>query len=113
MVRDFAQSIGSYDRAWMCLHPYWSDTRAVGIYAGQVGWEQVLPPDQLGQLAGDPRPLLIVMHPQGQDCIAAARQLFPTGTLTLRHSARDPNHDYLLFFVPGTEDLDESTLPQP
>ncbi|MCC7360197.1 MAG: glycosyltransferase family 39 protein [Anaerolineales bacterium] len=113
VVRDFAQSIGSYDRAWMCLHPYWADTRAVGIYAGQVGWEQVLPPDQLGQLAGDPRPLLIVMHPQGQDCIAAARQLFPTGTLTLRHSARDPNHDYLLFFVPGTEDLDETTLPQP
>jgi len=111
VVRDFAASLGSYDRAWMCLHPYWADTRAVGIYAGQVGWEQVLPPDQLVQLAPDPRPLLIVMSPQGQDCIAAARALWPTGTLELRQSARDANHDFLLFFVPGTVDLDESTLP--
>jgi 4-amino-4-deoxy-L-arabinose transferase-like glycosyltransferase len=111
VVRDYANSIGSYDRAWMCLHAYWADTRAVGIYAGQVGWEQVLPPDQLTQLAGDPRPLLIVMHPQGADCISAARALFPTGTLTLRQSERGPDKDFLLFFVPGTADLDESTLP--
>ncbi len=115
VVRDYAQSVGAYDRAWMCLHPYWVDTRAVGIYAGQVGWEQVLDPtrpDDWVRLAADPRPLLIVMHPQGQDCIAAARQYWPTGTLTLRKSARDAGHDYLLFSVPGTVDLDERTLPR-
>jgi hypothetical protein len=109
-VRDFAQSVGSYDRAWICLHPHWADTRAVGIYAGQVGWEQVLPPEELGQLVADPRPLLLILNPRGGDCIAAARGLFPTGTLSLHPSARGPEKDYLLYFVPGTVDLDESTL---
>lgn len=113
IVAGFGASVGSLDRAWMCLHPYWADTRAVGIYAGQVGWEQVLPPDQLAQLAGDPRPLLIIMHPQGVDCITAARANFPTGTLTRHASERGPNHDFLLYFVPGTLDLDETTLTPP
>ena len=101
---------------WPRPRGYANGISAVGrtiFVAGQVGWEQVLPPDQLSQLAGDERPLLIVMHPQGADCISAARQLFPTGTLTRYPSQRGESRDFLLFFVPGTTDLDESTLPAP
>jgi hypothetical protein len=111
VVHDFAESFGSYDRAWICLHPHWADTRAVGIYAGDVGWEQVLPPDRLGELTADPRALLLILNPRGKECIAAARAIFPTGLLTQVHSARSPDKDFLVYYVPGTEDLDESTLP--
>jgi uncharacterized membrane protein len=113
VVHDFANSFGSYDRAWICLQPHWADTRAVGIYAGKVGWEQVMPPDQFTSLMGDPRPLLVILNPRGQECIAAMRADFPTGRLSVVHSARGADKDFLVYFVPGTDDLDESTLPQP
>jgi hypothetical protein len=38
------------------------------------------------------------------------RRLFPTGLLSLYHSKR-AGHDFLMFFVPGTQDLDASQLP--
>jgi hypothetical protein len=111
VIRAFAQSIGSYDRAWICEHPYWADTRAVGIYAGQLGWEQVKKPADIAALVGDPRPLLVIMNMQGKDCIAIVRADFPTGTLSVYHSARGPSKDFLVYFVPGTVDVNENTLP--
>jgi hypothetical protein len=113
VVHDFANSFGSYDRAWICLHPYWADTRAVGIYAGKVGWEQVMPPGEFARLEGDPRPLLVVLNPQGAECIAAMRADFPTGRLSEVHSARGPDKDFYVYFVPGADNLDATTLPQP
>jgi hypothetical protein len=83
----------------------------VGIYAGDVGWEQVLPPDRLGELTADPRALLLIMNPRGRECVTTARAIFPTGLLTRYPSVRGPEKDFLLFYVPGTEDLDVSTLP--
>jgi hypothetical protein len=109
-VRGWADSIGSLERVYMCLHPYWADTRAVGIYAGQVGWEQVLPADQFATLEGDPRPLLVVVNPRSEACLAALRQDFPNGTFTLHASARGPDKDFLLFFVPGTQTVEDSAL---
>jgi len=113
VVHNFATTIGSYDTAWICLHPYWADTRAVGIYAGDIGWEQVLPPDQFTRLQGDTRPLMIILNPRGKDCIAAMRADFPTGKLSLVHSARGTDKDFLVYFVPGTTDLNENTLNYP
>ena len=111
VVKAFAQSIGSYDRAWVCEHPYWADTRAIGIYAGQLGWAQVLPADQFATMASDPRPLLVILNMQGKDCIANLRADFPTGTLSVYHSARGSSKDFLVYFVPGTVDVNENTLP--
>jgi hypothetical protein len=111
VVRDYAHSVGTIDRAWICLHPHWADTRAVGLYAGQPGWEQVLPAQELTTLSGDPRPLLLIINPRSDECLAAARSAFSTGTLSVFHSARGVDKDFLLYFVPGTQDIDESTLP--
>jgi hypothetical protein len=110
VVHIFATTIGSFDRAWICLAPYWADTRAVGIYAGDIGWEQVMPPGDFTKLQGDPRPLMVLINPREKDCIAAMRADFPTGKLSLIKSARGTDKDFLVFFVPGTTDLNESTL---
>jgi hypothetical protein len=108
VVRGYAQSFGSFDRAYMCLHPHWADTRAVGIYAGQVGWEQVLPADQFANLAGDPRPLLVVVNPRSQECVDALPAAFPTGSFQVHRSARGPDKDFWTFFVPGAASLNEN-----
>ena len=113
VVHDYAVTLGSYDRAYICLHPHWADTRAVGLYAGQAGWENVLPADEFGRLAGDPRPLLVIVNPRSAECLAAMRQFFPIGKYSQYSSARGPDKDFLMYFVPGTVDMDTSNLPQP
>lgn len=110
VARNFADSVGSLDRVYMCLHPHWADTRAVGIYAGQVGWEQVLPAADFGQLAGDPRPLLVIVNPRSAECVGSLRQIFPNGTFTVYSSARGTEKDFLLFSVPGSQVVDDASL---
>ncbi len=102
-ARAYAASLGSLDRVYMCLHPHWADTRAVGIYAGQVGWEQVLPAADFAALPADPRPMLVIVNPRSTECVSALRQTFPTGVFETYHSARGVQHDFLLFSVPGTQ----------
>jgi hypothetical protein len=109
-ARAYAESVGSLDRVYMCLHPHWADTRAVGIYGGQVGWEQVLPASEFGQLVGDPRPLLVIVNPRSAECITHLRQFFPSGVFTTFHSARGAHHDFLLFNVAGEQAVPDEAL---
>jgi hypothetical protein len=110
VAKDYAASVGSLDRVYMCLHPHWADTRAVGIYAGQVGWEQVLPAADFAQLAGDPRPLMVMVNPRSAECVNNLRQFFPTGVFTTHASARGSQHDFLMFAVPGQQAVPDDDL---
>lgn len=111
VIRDFAESIGTYDTAVVRAYPHWVDTRAVGMYAGRLGWDNVyLDNARFGELKDDPRPKLYLLHRDDREAIAALRAVYPDGQLSRYHSAR-PHHDFLIFFVPGTLDLDEATLP--
>lgn len=109
-ARAYADSVGSLDQVYMCLHPHWADTRAVGIYAGQVGWEQVLPASEFGSLAGDPRPLLVIVNPRSVECVTSLRQAFPDGIFSTFHSARGPQHDFLMYNVPGEQTIPDQDL---
>ncbi|MBI4772355.1 MAG: glycosyltransferase family 39 protein, partial [Chloroflexi bacterium] len=117
VIYDFSRTIGSYETAYMIAFPYWVDTRAVGMYAGKFGWDNTYPPggyDQLSVPVTDPRNKLFILHPDDRRALGILRQLYPTGTLSQYHSARpNPSHQFLLYFVPGTQNLDESTLPAP
>jgi hypothetical protein len=109
VIHDFAHSVGSYETAFVVPYPYWVDTRAVGIYAGNFGWDAALWPDQLDAPKNDPRPKLFILHPadltERPDGLPASfrtlRGLYPTGTISVYHSAY-PNHDFLIYFVSGT-----------
>jgi hypothetical protein len=69
-----------------------------------------MPPGDFTKLQGDPRALMVIINPREKDCIAAMRADFPTGKLSLYKSARGTDKDFLIYFVPATADLDESTL---
>jgi hypothetical protein len=120
VIRAFAESIGAYDTAAVRPYPHWADTRAVGMYAGDFWRDFAIQEADLGRYQGDPRPKLFVLHkndftarPDGQQpSVPLLRQLYPTGALSVYHS-KIPFHDFLIYFVPGTEDLDENTLPPP
>jgi len=124
VIHDFARTIGSYDTVYVRPYPYWVDTRAVGMYAQggtpspDFGREFAIQYADLAGLPGDPRPKLIILNrldtqsrpDSDPPTLPELRRLFPSGTLSLYHSKR-PGHDFLIFFVPGTQDLDASQLP--
>ncbi len=120
VIHDFARSIGSYDTAFVRPYPYWVDTRAVGMYAGDFEHDFAIQEEDLGRLQTDPRPKLFITHrhdftarPDGQlPSIPELRRLYPEGKLSVYPSAI-PFHDFLIYFVPGAEDVDETELPLP
>ncbi len=113
IVRGWAESMGDWETVVVKAYPHWVDTRAVGIYAGRLGWNNVaLELDELGKLKDDPRPKLYLLHRDDQEAVDFLRRLYPQGTLTYR-SSEYHQKDFLTFFAPGEEDLDERLLPTP
>ncbi len=118
VIHDFAHSVGSYETAFVRPFPYWVDTRAVGMYSGDFGRDFAIQGEDLGKLQDDPRPKLFILHrddfkprPDSEPpTLPELRRLYPTGKLSVYHSAI-PYHDFLIYFVPGTVDVDENTLP--
>jgi hypothetical protein len=108
VVSAFAQSVGSYDTVFVKGYPYWVDTRAIGIYAGRFGWEQVIC-DTCGlrdarALKDERRAMLFIMHPLDQPFLEQLRATWPDGSLQT-HGTGKSHHDFLTYFVPG--------VPQP
>ena len=121
MVHDFANSFGSYDTAWVRPFPYWVDTRAVGMYAGQVYRDYAIQAPDVPATTADPRAKLFILHlrdaqgvrPDGEPAtLPVLRQLYPDGRLSLYHSAR-PDRDFLVFFIPAQPELGEPTFSTP
>ncbi len=111
VIQGFAASVGSYDTAFIRAYPHWADTRAVGIYAGKFGWDQVfLDNDRLSIPVQDPRPKLFILHLNDQEALRVLRQTYPSGQLSQYASAR-PHHDFLKYFVPGTPSPDPLQPP--
>ena len=104
VIRNFAQSVGSYDSAFVKSYPHWADVRAVGIYAGKLGWEQSICDTCIFRdaraMKNDPRPKLFIVHPQDQTFVTELRETFPEGSLS-NFGAPEPRHDFLIFFVSG------------
>lgn len=113
VLRDFVDSVGgTFDTVAVRPFPFWVDTRAVGMYADNFGWDAAIQREDLGRMQGDPRPKLFILHRDDRETISELRSLYPTGQLSLYHSSV-PDHDFLMYFVPGTLNLDENSLPPP
>ena len=113
VLRDFVDSIGgTFDTVAVRPYPFWVDTRAVGMYADHFGWDAAIQEEDLGRMQNDPHPKLFILHRDDRETISELRVLYPTGQLSLYHSSV-PDHDFLMYFVPGTQNLDENSLPPP
>jgi hypothetical protein len=102
-VRAFADSVGDLEHVWILLYPHWVDTRNVAINLGEMAWQDHTLPDAEAATAhvGDGAPKLYLFHPSDRDNLTRLQEIFPNGQLrTFR--ARTPNHDFVLWYVPGT-----------
>jgi len=115
-IHDFANSVGSYETAFVKGYPNWVDVRAVGIYAGKFGWEQAICDScrfrDTGVIKDDERSKLFILHPMDQDFLQQLREFYPDGGIRAE-GARAPHQEFLIYFVPGRIDSRGYRLPSP
>ncbi len=113
-IRAFVSAGGDPSQAWLKGYPFWLDLRSVALESfGSFDWQNaVLETDKLTTIGSDPRPKLVILHIWDRPSIAKLRELYPLGVLAY-HKSSTPGKDFLTYFVPGTQDFDENTLPAP
>jgi 4-amino-4-deoxy-L-arabinose transferase-like glycosyltransferase len=99
VIRDFANTVGTPDTAWVVPYPYWVDTRLVGMNAGYPTKDYAIPPDQLQTTLALPGPKLFLVDLEDQKTVVELNNMYPNGFLKEYHS-KYPDKDFLVFFVP-------------
>jgi hypothetical protein len=99
VIRDFADSVGSLDSAYVVAYPYWVDTRLVGINAGYPTKDYAVQPDQLQDTLAEKRAKLFLVNHEDQASLSALQQLYPEG-VAQDHPSAIEGHGFWIFFVP-------------
>jgi hypothetical protein len=99
VIRDFADTIGSRDNAWVVSYPHWVDTRLVGINAGFPGKDYELMLENLDLTRVIPGSKLFLVKPNDDEAQASLSNLYPEGWFTEYQSTVE-SKNFLIFFVP-------------
>ncbi len=102
VIRQFADTVGAEDKAWVVPYPHWVDTRLVGIHAGVPGYDYALWPDQLSQSLEVTGPKLFLFKPEDEEARQTLEGLYPQGALQLYDSGV-AGKDFYVYFVPAEE----------
>jgi hypothetical protein len=99
VIKDFIDSSGDPNSAWVVGYPYWVDTRLVGMNAGYPTKDYAIFTEDLPSTQADPNAKLFLIKPEDQEAVLALNKLYPQGWLEEYHSAVSTK-DFLMFFVP-------------
>ncbi|MBC8506762.1 MAG: glycosyltransferase family 39 protein [Anaerolineales bacterium] len=102
VIRQFADSTGDEDSAWVVPYPHWVDTRLVGIKAGFPERDYALWPEQLSETLDDPRVKMFLFKPEDTTALETLRDLYPLGSIQLYDSEIEGKNFYI-YFVPPVE----------
>ncbi len=105
VVRGFADSTGDLQHAYHVAYPFWVDTRAIGINAGDINWYLDAALIDLSAWlpahVADPAPKLYLLSLEDEENLARLRETFPEGWATRYASAVDPSKDFWIYIVPA------------
>lgn len=99
VIRQFADTIGDEDSAWVVPYPHWVDTRLVGMRAGVPLRDYALWPDQIATTLDDSRPKLFLYKVDDVEARDTLEELYPNGVLSLYDSAVE-GKDFNIYYVP-------------
>jgi hypothetical protein len=99
VIRQFSDSIGDADSAWVLPYPHWVDTRLVGMHAGYPTKDYAVFPDQLLTTLFVPGPKLFLVKPEDLDGKNLLQNLYPQGWFQV-YDSRYERKDFLMFLVP-------------
>ena len=101
-IKEFADTIGSRDSAYVVPHPHWVDTRLVGINAGFPEKDYALWPENFEVSLEEKGSKLFIVRPIDTDAIQKLTEMYPEGVFSL-HQSEWAGKDYLVFYVPPAE----------
>ena len=79
VVKGFAESIGSYENAFVIPYPHWVDTRLVGINAGDPGKDYAFDKSLIASLPNDGSPRLFIYRDSDTEAADVVRSRYPNG----------------------------------
>ncbi len=98
VIREFADTIGDENHAWVVPYPYWVDTRLVGIQAvGQVK-DYALWPQEIASTVEVGTPKLYIYKPDDEEAAQVLRDLYPDGVVDIYVSEVE-GRDFMLYYV--------------
>ncbi len=105
VIRQFDDTIGDADHAWVVPYPHWVDTRLVGIRAGYPLKDYALWGPDLPSTLELTGPKLFLFKPIDTETEEILRELYPGGIMDL-YEAEYEGQNFMIYFVPsqGTED---------
>lgn len=99
VIKQFTDTVGSPDQAWVVAYPHWVDTRLVGINAGFPTRDFAIWPEDFGLTQTITSPKLFLLKPEDEAGLAALEELYPDGQLSL-YDAELLTKDFFIYFVP-------------
>jgi hypothetical protein len=99
VIRQFADSAGDSENAWVVPYPHWVDTRLVGIRAGYPERDFARWPADIEETLAIPQMKLFLYKPEDEDTAALLETLYPQGSNSLYESPV-PGKNFIMFFVP-------------
>jgi len=98
VIKQFADTIGDDDHAWVVPYPHWVDTRLVGIHAiGQVRdfalWKTEIRGTEMASA-----PKLYIYKPDDEETYQILRDLYPDGIIE-RFESGVEGRDFMLYYV--------------
>jgi len=97
-IRDFSDTIGSQENAFVVAYPHWVDTRLVGINAGVPTRDFAIWPDDFSKTLNSTGPKVFIVKIDDMDSLVKLQNLYPSGVVQ-RYSAADGNKDFFQYFV--------------
>ena len=98
VIRDFSDTIGSQENAFVVAYPHWVDTRLVGINAGVPTRDFAIWPDDLPKTLNSAGPKIFIVKIDDMDSLVKLQNLYPGGVVQ-RYSSADGNKDFFQYFV--------------
>jgi hypothetical protein len=97
-IRDFSQTIGNQENAFVVAFPHWVDTRLVGINAGFPTRDFAIWPEDIDKTRNAAGSKLFIVKIDDMESLVKLQDLYPEG-IVQRFTSADSNKDFFQYFV--------------
>ncbi len=99
LIRQFADTVGSRDTAYVVGYPYWVDTRLVAYNAGFPGKDFAIWPEQYDLTLEQTGAKLFILYSLDTEGLSKLAAMYPMGAASYHQSVVE-GKDFYVFFVP-------------
>ena len=99
LIKQFADTVGSRDTAYVVGYPYWVDTRLVAYNAGFPGKDFAIWPEQYNLTLEQTGAKIFILYSLDTEGLSKLSAMYPMGAASYHKSAVE-GRDFYVFFVP-------------